>query len=172
MKKINFPELTKTLAMLMVMTGLSVACAVVKEPPMLPIVAVPLLPEHEPPPQTVSSLQLVLESVLFEFDKASLLPEGLLKVKEFSKIIQKHEPRTVVVAGHADSIGEESYNVSLSERRAYTVRDALIANGINPDSLIIKAFGENKPITTNATIEGRQQNRRVEVTILNKGVTP
>ncbi|OAD23401.1 secreted protein, partial [Candidatus Thiomargarita nelsonii] len=96
MKKINFPELTKTLAMLMVMTGLSVACAVVKEPPMLPIVAVPLLPEPEPPPQTVSSLQLVLETVLFEFDKASLLPEGLLKVEEFSKIIQKHEPRTVV----------------------------------------------------------------------------
>jgi len=169
MKKINFPELTKTLAMLMVMTGLSVACAVVKEPPMLPIVAVPLL--SEPPPQTVS-MQLVLETVLFEFDKASLLPEGLLKVEEFSNIIQKHEPRTVVVAGHADSIGEENYNVSLSEHRAYTVRDALIANGINPDSLVIKAFGENKPIATNATKEGQQQNRRVEVTILNEGVMP
>jgi len=158
----------KTLTMLMVMTGLSVGCAVVKEPPRLPIVAVPLLPE--PPPETVSSLQLVLETVLFEFDKAALLPEGLLKVEEFSQILQKHAPQTIIVAGHTDSIGEESYNLSLSERRAYTVRDALIANGINPDSLIIKAFGENNPITTNATIEGQQQNRRVEVTILNEGI--
>ncbi|MEN8219009.1 MAG: OmpA family protein [Pseudomonadota bacterium] len=167
MKKIDFPQFTKTLAMLLVMTGLSVACAVVKEPPSLPIVAVPLLSAPEPPPETEPRLQLVLESVLFEFDKASLLPEGLLKVKEFSKIIQQHESRRVVVAGHADSIGEESYNVKLSERRAYTVRDALIANGVSPDRLITKAFGENKPIVTNATEKGRLQNRRVEVTILN-----
>jgi outer membrane protein OmpA-like peptidoglycan-associated protein len=167
MKKINFPQFTKTLAMLLVMTGLSVACAVVKEPPSLPIVAVPLLSAPEPPPEIEPRLQLVLETVLFEFDKASLLPEGLLKVKEFSQIIQQHESRRVVVAGHADSIGEKSYNMKLSERRAYTVRDALIANGVSPDRLITKAFGENKPIVTNTTEKGRQQNRRVEVTILN-----
>jgi outer membrane protein OmpA-like peptidoglycan-associated protein len=73
---------------------------------------------------------------------------------------------------HTDNMGKKSYNQQLSKRRAKTVQKVLIAQGINPEQLVIKAFGENNPIATNTTSQGRQQNRRVEIVILKKGIIP
>jgi len=64
-----------------------------------------------------------------------------------------------MIAGHADSTGGEAYNDNLSERRAYSVRDALIAEGVDSERLIVSAFGERQPVASNATALGRQKNR-------------
>ncbi len=72
----------------------------------------------------------------------------------------------VEVAGHTDSTGSPAYNQALSERRAKSVAAYLISRGVRPERLIIVGDGEKHPIASNATAAGRQQNRRVELTIV------
>ncbi|HDN25987.1 MAG TPA: OmpA family protein [Thioploca sp.] len=184
MKNIHCPFI-KSLAMLLVLTGLSVACAArlrpayitglsfAEQPPAPRIVAVPLLQNMTTLGTPIErGLQFLLDSVIFETNKASLRPQGKREIEEFAKHIQQYSSRTVLIEGHTDNRGGKAHNQRLSQRRANTVREALIANGIEPERVIAKGFGEDKPVATNATSEGRQQNRRVEITILNEGVTP
>lgn len=173
MKTINYFRLIKTLAVLVMISQLSVACAVrlkpayitglnfAKTPPSPPITAVPLLSSE-------NEVRLTLDSVLFETNKATLLPEGQRKVEEFAGIIQQYGSRPIIIEGHTDNRGDKKYNQRLSERRAQTVREVLIAKGISSDKLIAKGFGESNPVATNATKAGRQQNRRVEIVISNE----
>jgi outer membrane protein OmpA-like peptidoglycan-associated protein len=74
----------------------------------------------------------------------------------------------IEVSGHTDNTGNEKLNQTLSENRAKTVYNYLIKNGINPLRLSFKGFGQNQPIATNATEEGRKQNRRTEFKITRK----
>ena len=69
----------------------------------------------------------------------------------------------VEVAGHTDSVGTEEYNMGLSLRRAEAVRQYLVGKGIAADRLIVRGYGESRPVADNATAEGRFQNRRVEL---------
>ncbi len=117
---------------------------------------------------TERGLQFTLETVLFEFDHTELLPAGYLKLEEFIAVIQSEASRAILIEGHTDNLGEESYNQELSELRAYAVQQALISNGINPERIDAKGLGENNPIANNDTEEGQQQNRRVEITLLNE----
>jgi OOP family OmpA-OmpF porin len=71
----------------------------------------------------------------------------------------------VRVEGHTDSQGSESYNQALSERRANTVLNYLVSNGIDGDRLSASGFGENSPVADNATAEGRARNRRVDLVV-------
>lgn len=70
---------------------------------------------------------------------------------------------SVTIAGHTCSLGPEAYNQVLSEKRAQPVADFIVSKGILGDRLVAEAFGENTPIASNETDEGRQRNRRVEV---------
>lgn len=160
------------LFLFIMITGLIVGCASKGKYPSQPLVAVPLseIQPVELGVQTDRGLQFTLNTILFEVDKASLLPEGQRKIHEFAEIIQQ-DNRMVLIAGHADSTGGEAYNDNLSERRAYTVREALIAEGIDPERLIVSAFGERQPVASNATALGRRKNRRVEITLLNENVS-
>ena len=80
----------------------------------------------------------------------------------------KKNPHLVVeVAGHTDSDGAAAANLGLSERRAYTVRDYLINGGVSESSLTARGYGESEPIADNSTTEGKAENRRVELRILN-----
>jgi outer membrane protein OmpA-like peptidoglycan-associated protein len=81
-----------------------------------------------------------------------------LVLKEFDKTV-------VDVAGHADSVGPDDKNLDLSQRRAASVGSYLTSQGLNPQRLITQGFGETRPIASNDTPEGRQQNRRVEITL-------
>jgi OOP family OmpA-OmpF porin len=74
----------------------------------------------------------------------------------------------VEVAGHTDSVGSEEYNQGLSERRANTVRDYLASKGINASRLTARGYGEGRPVASNDTSEGRQENRRVELVVLDR----
>ncbi|MBT8060485.1 MAG: OmpA family protein [Gammaproteobacteria bacterium] len=109
-----------------------------------------------------------LEGVHFDFDKATLRPDAMVVLNEAAALLNKHQKVVVEVAGHTDSRGSEEYNQGLSERRANAVRDYLASKGIRASRLSAKGYGELRPIASNDTDEGRAENRRVELVILER----
>ena len=81
--------------------------------------------------------------------------------------MKQNPDKTATISGHTDSTGSEAYNQKLSERRAISVKEEIVKQGISPDRLDAKGYGEEKPIATNKTKEGRQANRRVEAEVYN-----
>jgi outer membrane protein OmpA-like peptidoglycan-associated protein len=115
---------------------------------------------------------LTLGDILFETGKANLMPGAMRTIDHLAEFLQKHSERNVLIEGHTDSVGTELYNLGLSQRRADSVKTALIARGISPTRVMTKGYGEQYPIASNDTSAGRQQNRRVEIIILEEGVSP
>ena len=92
---------------------------------------------------------------------------GFYPVLDSVGLVLKEYDKTVVeVAGHTDSTGSDSYNLELSQRRAASVSSYLNSRGIVGDRLLSIGYGKARPIATNDSAEGRQQNRRVEITVL------
>lgn len=108
-----------------------------------------------------------LQGVHFDFDKATLRPESIKILDAAVRTMGEHGTLLVEVAGHTDSVGTESYNQDLSERRSKVVYNYLVDKGIDADRMTWKGYGENSPIATNETEEGRQRNRRTELQIQN-----
>ena len=81
-------------------------------------------------------------------------------------VLEEYNKTLVVVAGHTDSDGSESYNTNLSQLRAHAVSDYFANKGVAPVRLETVGFGESQPIASNSTAEGKQQNRRVEITLV------
>jgi OOP family OmpA-OmpF porin len=127
-------------------------------------------PPVAPAPPPVSYETMTLSAgALFDFDKASLKPEGMMQLDDVaSKITSNDKVESVRIVGHTDSTGPESYNQQLSLRRATSVRDYLGTKGVDSSLMSISGMGESSPAADNSTRAGRAQNRRVEVTI---GVT-
>jgi outer membrane protein OmpA-like peptidoglycan-associated protein len=109
------------------------------------------------------------EGVLFEYDKADLKPGAMRSLEPLVTFLQEHPDRTLIIEGHTDSTGTDSYNLELSQRRAEAVRNFLSSYGISADRILARGYGESYPVTTNTTEAGRQQNRRVEVVIAHQG---
>jgi len=109
-----------------------------------------------------------LDEVHFDFDKATLKPEGKANLDKAAALLDKH-PRVVVeVAGHTDSIGSDAYNQALSERRAIAAKDYLVSKGVAATRLTAKGYGESQPVASNDTDAGRAMNRRVELIVLDR----
>lgn len=106
-----------------------------------------------------------LQGVHFDFDKASLKDESYAILDAAVSTLSEHGKIAVEVAGHTDSVGSESYNQDLSERRAAVVKEYLVSKGISADRLTSKGYGESSPVADNSTDEGRAQNRRTELII-------
>ncbi len=109
-----------------------------------------------------------LEGVNFDFDKATLKPETKVILNEAAALLSKHERVVVEVAGHTDSRGTEKYNQGLSERRANAVKDYLTGKGVKASRLTARGYGESRPVASNDTDEGRAENRRVELILLDR----
>ena len=109
-----------------------------------------------------------LDGVYFDFDKATLRPEGIAVLNDAAALLKTNDRVVVEIAGHTDSVGSEEYNQGLSERRANTVRDYLVGQGITATRLTARGYGELQPVATNDTDEGRQLNRRVEMIVLDR----
>lgn len=109
---------------------------------------------------------LVLNNVFFDFDKAVLKPESSSELNRLAKTLEDNSGVNIEVRGHTDSIGPESYNMNLSERRAQAVADYLMKQGVASERLKVTYFGETEPIATNDTLIGRRKNRRVEFKII------
>jgi outer membrane protein OmpA-like peptidoglycan-associated protein len=105
-------------------------------------------------------------NITFATNSSDLSPAFFDVLNSVGKVLNEFDKTVVEVAGHTDSTGSESYNQSLSERRAGSVSTYLQAQGINPQRLITVGMGEMRPVADNNTPEGRQANRRVEITMV------
>lgn len=102
----------------------------------------------------------------FDFDKSTLKPEGRQVLDQVAAQVSSINLETLIATGHTDSIGTEQYNQGLSERRANSVKEYLVSKGVDPNRIYVEGKGETQPIASNATREGRAQNRRVEIEIV------
>jgi OOP family OmpA-OmpF porin len=130
------------------------------------------LPPAEPAPAAVKRPppeKITLDTdTYFDFDKASLKPEGQRKLDEIASRLKQMELEVVVATGHTDSIGTEKYNENLSRRRAAAVKSFLESRGLPADRIHTDGKGEKQPVASNATRDGRAKNRRVEVEVVGK----
>jgi OmpA-OmpF porin, OOP family len=130
----------------------------------LPTVIVELEPPPPPPPPPAPRKIAELKSAHFDFNKATLKPEGKVALDAAVQALKAEPNLKANIAGHTDNVGSEAYNLKLSERRANAARDYLVSQGIDAGRITTEGFGKTKPIASNDTAEGRAQNRRVEVT--------
>ena len=134
-----------------------------KLPPILPI---PVAPDDLTKVVLEEGKTVRLKNIFFEFDKAELLPRSFVELRKLLKIMRENPMLNIEIQGHTDSKGDDTYNLSLSEKRAAAVVDFLNRNGIEKERTAYKGFGSQQPIADNANADGRQQNRRVEFLIL------
>lgn len=104
-------------------------------------------------------------SLMFDFDSAQLRSTARSELAKLSGNLQEYPNTDLVIVGHTDAVGSDEYNLGLSQRRAASARDYLVAQGISPSRITTVGKGEREPIASNDTDAGRQQNRRVEVAI-------
>jgi outer membrane protein OmpA-like peptidoglycan-associated protein len=114
---------------------------------------------------TARGLIVNMSDVLFDTARYTLRPGAREKLARVSGIILSHPGLTLEVEGHTDSVGSDEYNMRLSEQRANSVRDYLVAQGISPANVTARGFGKSMPVADNGTAAGRQMNRRVELVV-------
>ncbi len=112
--------------------------------------------------RVLSDGKIVENGIKFDVNKATLKPESMGPINKIYKLMKKYPDLKFSVEGHTDSDGDEAFNMELSKKRAKTVMDKLISMGIDKSRLKYTGWGESKPIDTNATPEGKANNRRVE----------
>jgi outer membrane protein OmpA-like peptidoglycan-associated protein len=103
--------------------------------------------------------------ILFDTDKSILKPEAQTNLQNLAASLQKNPETNVLIVGHTDNTGTADYNVDLSRRRADAVKSFIAAANVEPGRLTTKGKGATEPIADNSTVEGRAQNRRVEIVI-------
>lgn len=118
-----------------------------------------------PTTDTPRGLKINMADVLFAFGKFDLRPPAREALAKLSGIVIGHPGLKLSVEGYTDSIGSDEINQTLSEKRAGTVRDYLVQQGVDPNAITATGFGKANPVASNDTNEGRQQNRRVEIII-------
>jgi len=159
-----------------------VGCDGVEAPKPAPIVAAPPVMPVAPPPAVTAPVAapapvaaapvITSEKVtfaadaLFDFDKSVLKPEGKAKLTELAAKLKDINLEAVVATGHTDSVGKAEYNQKLSVRRAESVKDFLVANGVAADRVYTSGKGATQPVADNKTAEGRDKNRRVEIEVV------
>jgi outer membrane protein OmpA-like peptidoglycan-associated protein len=111
---------------------------------------------------------LILKNVQFKTDSYELEDVSFPELQKLIDLLKKDIQINAVIQGHTDNVGKPSYNLDLSQKRAQSVVDYLVKNGISLNRLTAKGFGETQPISSNDTKEGRQANRRTEFVIVAK----
>jgi outer membrane protein OmpA-like peptidoglycan-associated protein len=105
-------------------------------------------------------------NVTFATDSSDLSPAFFDVLNSVGKVMKEYDKTVVEVAGHTDSTGSDSYNQSLSERRAGAVAQYLRSQNVGNERLITVGMGESRPVADNGSADGRQANRRVEITMV------
>jgi outer membrane protein OmpA-like peptidoglycan-associated protein len=117
--------------------------------------------------QTDRGVQLTSdERVLFETGRSDIKADGRIYIERVANILKTKTKANVAVEGHTDNIGGSALNQQLSVRRATAVRDGLIKEGVAASRIQAQGFGQNKPVASNDSAEGRQENRRTEIFVL------
>jgi outer membrane protein OmpA-like peptidoglycan-associated protein/flagellar hook assembly protein FlgD len=113
-------------------------------------------------------LKIRISNIEFAFDSANLTPGALPILKRVADILDRYSAYNVLVEGHTDDIGEEEYNLALSEKRSKSVMDYLVSRGISAERLAFRGMGETAPFIPNTSAENRRRNRRVEFLLIRK----
>jgi outer membrane protein OmpA-like peptidoglycan-associated protein/uncharacterized protein YidB (DUF937 family) len=138
------------------------------------VVVAPRVAVPAPAAAAVSTLNESLNPTVLNFatGSATLPPASLPALQQAAAQIKSLPAATVIeIGGHTDNVGNPDANMTLSQRRADAVRDALVQNGVSPSMLTAKGYGDTKPVASNGTADGRAQNRRTEFTVANTQVT-
>jgi len=105
------------------------------------------------------------DNITFDTDSATIKSRAYTPLRDLSNTLSQFDQTQITVAGHTDSRGSDAHNQRLSERRAYSVRNYLIDQGVAANRMQAIGYGETRPIANNSTDEGRARNRRVEITL-------
>jgi outer membrane protein OmpA-like peptidoglycan-associated protein len=120
--------------------------------------------------ETARGLIVNLSDVLFDVDSANLKPGARERLARIAGILSSHTGLQIEIEGHTDSTGSDEYNQRLSERRAQSVQTYLSQQGIGQVIAATVGYGESRPVATNGTTAGRQQNRRVEIIVSGEAI--
>ena len=104
--------------------------------------------------------------ILFDTDKSDLKPAAQSNLQKLATSLQNNQNTNILIVGHTDNTGSDSHNMDLSVRRAESVKSYIAGNNVSPSRLTTSGKGESEPIADNTTVEGRAQNRRVEIVIV------
>jgi len=131
--------------------------------PPTPVAQETALPAPAPAPAATRRPLLILRGTAFAFDKYNLTASAKDSLQMVAASLKATPDAKVEIQGHTDSVGSESYNQALSERRANTVKTYLVSLGIAARRIATRGFGETQPVADNATAAGRAENRRVVI---------
>ena len=135
-------------------------------PPPPPPKPVPPPPPPPPPPAAPKvERTIILDDVLFDFDKSTIKPQAAEILDRLVAFMNENPSSKVSLSGHTDNIGTEAYNMGLSNRRWMSVKDYVVKKGVDGSRVSGQGFGESKPIADNKTAQGRAKNRRVEIKV-------
>jgi outer membrane protein OmpA-like peptidoglycan-associated protein len=115
--------------------------------------------------ETARGLIVNMSDVLFDTGKYTLKPTTQVSLAKVAGILEAYPGLKVQVEGFTDSVGSDEFNQTLSDKRAGTVRDFLVAQGVTQNNITSQGFGKNNPVADNTTSSGRQQNRRVNMVV-------
>lgn len=108
----------------------------------------------------------VLQNIFFDVDKYDLKEKSVTELQKILKFLKENPSFKVEISGHTDNVGADAYNLQLSQRRAQSVFNYLVENGIDARRLSPRGYGASKPLAPNTIEEGRQQNRRIEFKLI------
>ncbi|WP_299250128.1 OmpA family protein [uncultured Cytophaga sp.] len=117
-------------------------------------------------PAEKAALQKAFDNLLFESGSDVIVSSSYQSLDDLAKVLRNNLKFGLLIEGHTDNVGDDDANLDLSKRRAISVKNYLISKGVAAARLTTDGFGENKPVGTNDTPEGRTKNRRVEMNIL------
>jgi outer membrane protein OmpA-like peptidoglycan-associated protein/tetratricopeptide (TPR) repeat protein len=112
-----------------------------------------------------TGLNITLRNIFFDTNKFELLPPSITELVTLVELMKQNPQLCIEIQGFTDDVGNEDENLELSNNRAKAVYDYLKSNGISPERLAFKGFGESKPVASNTSEEGRQKNRRTSFVI-------
>jgi OmpA-OmpF porin, OOP family len=134
-------------------------CDPVDTPPPPP----PPPPVARPAPPAPGTKITEIKGPHFDFNKATIKPEGQRRLDDVVRLMRDNPSLRINAVGHTDSVGSAAYNLKLGERRAKSVADYLTGQGVSASRIDIRSEGKERPVASNATAEGRAENRRVEI---------
>nr|WP_321410407.1 OmpA family protein [uncultured Carboxylicivirga sp.] len=113
-----------------------------------------------------SGAKIVVENILFNTGKSTLKPSSFVELDKLANLLIENKDVRIEVSGHTDNVGSASVNKKISKARALTVRNYLLSKGVETERVTYMGYGFDQPIADNTTPEGRAQNRRVEIKVI------
>jgi len=126
-----------------------------------------LVPAAPAAPAGVSQSKITLQAdTLYDFDKATLKPEGMATLDKIAADLKKIKLEVIIAVGNTDSVGTDAYNMALGQRRAQSVKSYLVSKGVDGSRIYTESKGKSNPVASNATAEGRAKNRRTDIEVV------